>query len=232
MCKASFEPKLILLLFLAVLLGCICIHCSVNAGELGSGGRTIGELVAKQLGVPFYDKALIKGLQDEFHLGTEEIEQLKGRSHNWWADFKRSMSIGYKMAQSQYHHNGIIEEPDFLTTDRIFKSETQILEGIAADESCVVAGRSGFYVFRNHPNHISILIQAPREQRIARLMEKRSISHAEAEKTIRKVDEMRENYVQRYTNSSRYDTRNYDLVINMNGLTEEKAAAIILQYIS
>ncbi len=199
--------------------------------ELGSGGRTVGELVAKQLGVPFYDKALIKGLQEKYHLDTEEIEQLKGRSHNWWADFKRSMSIGYKMAQSQYHNNGIIEEPDFLTTDLIFKSETKILEGIAADESCVIAGRSGFYVFRNHPNHISILIQAPKELRITRLMERRGVSHEEARKTIEKVDSMRENYVQRYTHSSRYDTRNYDLVINMNGKTEEEAAALILQYI-
>ncbi len=200
--------------------------------ELGSGGRTVGELVAKQLGVHFYDKALIKGLQEKYHLDTEEIEQLKGRSHNWWADFKRSMSIGYKMAQSQYHNNGVIEEPDFLTTDRIFESETNILEGIAADESCVIAGRSGFFVFRNHPNHISVLIQAPKEQRIGRLMANRGISHSEAENTIDKVDRMRENYVQRYTGRSRYDTRNYDLVINMNGKTEEEAAALILQYIS
>ena len=55
--------------------------------ELGSGGRTIGEKLAKRLGVPFYDKVLIQGLQERYGLTTEEIERLKGQKHNWWADF-------------------------------------------------------------------------------------------------------------------------------------------------
>jgi cytidylate kinase len=135
------------------------------------------------------------------------------------------------LAQQQYRYYGKIEEPDFLTTDSIFESEMKILQGIAADESCIIAGRSGFYVFRNHPNHLSILIQAPLEQRIARLVKQRGISTDEAEDTIRKVDKMRENYVQRYTGTSRYDTRNYDLVISMNGKTEEQAVDLILGYI-
>ena len=49
--------------------------------ELGSGGRTIGRLVAEKLGVPFYDKAVIKALQEKYNLTTEEIERLKGRKH-------------------------------------------------------------------------------------------------------------------------------------------------------
>ncbi len=199
--------------------------------ELGSGGRTVGEILAKNLGVSFYDKALIKALQEKHHLDVEQIERLKGQSHSWWADFKRSISIGYALAQQQYRYYGKIEEPDFLTTDSIFESEMKILQGIAADESCIIAGRSGFYVFRNHPNHLSILIQAPLEQRIARLVKQRGISTDEAEDTIRKVDKMRENYVQRYTGTSRYDTRNYDLVISMNGKTEEQAVDLILGYI-
>ena len=59
--------------------------------ELGSGGRTIGEKLAKRLDVPFYDKALIQGLKEKYDLTTEEIERLKGQKHNWWADFKRSL---------------------------------------------------------------------------------------------------------------------------------------------
>ena len=57
--------------------------------ELGSGGRTVGEKLAAKLGVPFYDKALIKALTEKYNLTVEEIERLKGRSHSWWADFKR-----------------------------------------------------------------------------------------------------------------------------------------------
>ena len=199
--------------------------------ELGSGGRTVGERLAERLGVAFYDKALIKALEEKHHLNAEEIERLKGRNHTWWSDFKRSMKIGYTMAQQQYRYDGQISEPDFLTTDTIFESEKQILQGIGDAESCVIAGRSGFFVFRDHPNHLSILIQAPLEQRIARLMEKRGISREEAAGIIAHVDEMRENYVQRYAHTSRYDTRNYNLVISMEGKSEDDAVELILKYI-
>jgi cytidylate kinase len=62
-------------------------------------------------------------------------------------------------------------------------------------------------------------------------MRKRQISREEAEKAIRKVDKMRENYVNKYTGTSRYDTRNYDLVISSEGKTEEEIADLIISYI-
>lgn len=198
--------------------------------ELGSGGRTIGEKLAKRLGVPFYDKALIQGLKEKYDLTTEEIERLKGQKHNWWADFKRSLNImpNYVVPQIISSHNSI---PDFLITDDIFRSETEILKGIAADESCVIAGRSGFFVFRDYPNHLSILIQAKMEYRISRLVDKRGISREEAMQIIDEVDKGRENYVRKYTGTSRYDTRNYDVVLNADDHTEDEIVDIIVKYL-
>ena len=198
--------------------------------ELGSGGRTIGEKLAKKLGVPFYDKALIHELQDKYELTAEEIEHLKGQKHNWWADFKRSLKIMPSYVAPQFI-SGTSAIPDFLITDDIFHSETEILKGIAEDESCVIAGRSGFYVLREHPTHLSILIQARMEHRINRLVEKRGISPEEAEKIIKEVDTGRENYVKKYTGTSRYDTRNYDLVFNVENHNEDEIVDLIMQYI-
>ena len=121
--------------------------------------------------------------------------------------------------------------PDFLITDDIFLSETEILKGIAADESCVIAGRSGFFVFRDHPNHLSILIQAKKDYRINRLVEKRGISREEAEQIINEVDKGRENYVKKYTGTSRYDTRNYDIVFNADEHSEDEIVDLIIRYI-
>ena len=198
--------------------------------ELGSGGRTIGKLLAERLGVPFYDKALIQGLKEKYDLTTEEIERLKGQKHNWWADFKRSLKImpSYAVPQIVSSNSAI---PDFLITNDIFLTETEILKGIAADESCVIAGRSGFYVLRDHPNHLSILIQASMETRISRLMDKRGISPDEAKKIIKEVDRARERYVKKYTGTSRYNTRNYDLVFNSDGHSEDEIVDLIVQYI-
>ncbi len=198
--------------------------------ELGSGGRTVGRLLAEKLGVPFYDKAVIKALKEKYNLTTAEIERLKGRKHSWWADVERILKIDAGMSMDYYLPKKT-DAPDLLTTDEMFKTETLILQDLAAEKSCVVAGRSGFHVFRDHPNHLSILIQASMDYRIERVARKQNMTEDEARKTIERVDRMRENYVKKYTSTSRYDTRNYQLVIAADGKTEEEIADMIMQYI-
>ena len=198
--------------------------------ELGSGGRTVGRLLAEKLGVPFFDKALIKALQEKYHLTVDNIEKIKGSKHSWWDDVVRILDIGPGM-NSNFYLPKKADEADLLTTDEIFKTETLILQDLAAEKSCVVAGRSGFHVFRDHPNHLSILIQASMDFRAKRVACKQNITEDEAIKIIEKVDKMRENYVKKYTGTSRYDTRNYQLVIAADGKTEEEIAEMIMQYI-
>ena len=199
--------------------------------ELGSGGRTVGLKLAEKLGVQFYDKAVVEAIEEKYNLNVEEIEKLKGKKQNWWSDLKRVVSVGGGIMGVPYYSVSEGEVTVKTTTDEMFKTETQILKGIAEEESCVLAGRSGFFVFRDHPNHLSILIQASMESRIKRLMGKQNLSEAEARKTINKVDEMRENYVNRYTGTSRYDARNYDIVLRADGKTEDELVDIIMQYI-
>jgi cytidylate kinase len=199
--------------------------------ELGSGGRTVGRLLAEELAVDFYDKAVVKALQEKYKLAVGEIEGLKGRSHSFWAELKRSIIGSEREAIANYYYVNSPVKAYPPTSEEMFKAETEILLGLAEEESCVVAGRSGFYVFRNHPNHLNILIQASMPFRIARVVRKQGISEDEARKIIEKVDKMRENYVNKYTHSSRYETRNYDLVISADGKTEDEIVALILQYI-
>ena len=82
-----------------------------------------------------------------------------------------------------------------------------------------------------YPNSLNILIQASMEYRLNRIMTKRDISEKEAKKIIKEVDEMREEYLKNNARTSRYDTRNYDLVIKMDGKTEEEAVNVILAFI-
>ncbi|MBE6261525.1 MAG: cytidylate kinase-like family protein [Prevotella sp.] len=200
--------------------------------ELGSGGRTVGRKLAEKLSVPFYDKALINELKEKYHLSTGEIEKLKASKANWLREFiNAAMYMGQGMNEMWYYQQMTGQGATLLTSGEMFKVEKEILTNVAAEESCVVAGRSGFHVFADHPNHLSILIQAPLEHRIQRLMGKQNLSHEEAEKIIKKVDEMRETYVKKYTGTSRYDTRNYDLVFNMEDKTEDEIVELILQYI-
>ena len=84
--------------------------------ELGSGGRTVGRLLAEKLGVPFYDKAVIKALQEKYHISPEEIERLKGRKHSWWADVERILKIDSGMSMDYYMPKKG-DAPDLLTTE-------------------------------------------------------------------------------------------------------------------
>lgn len=200
--------------------------------ELGSGGRTVGRKLAEKLNVPFYDKALINELKKKFNLDTEQIEKLKSGKSDWWREFINSaLYLGQGMNELWYYQRMTGKEGYLVTSNDMFEQDKEILTKVAEEESCIIAGRSGFSVFANHPNHLSILIQAPLEHRIQRIMSKQELSREEAEKIIKKVDEMRENYVKKYSGTSRYDTRNYDLVINMEGKTEDEAVDLILQYI-
>ena len=200
--------------------------------ELGSGGRTVGRKLAEKLNVPFYDKVLINELKEKFKLSTEEVEKLKGGKRQWWREFiNTAMYLGQGMNETLYYQRMTGKEEHLLTSGDMFEVEKEVLKNVALEDSCVIAGRSGFSIFADHPNHLSILIQAPLEHRIQRVMSKQDLSREEAEKVIKKVDEMRETYVKKYTGTSRYDTRNYDLVFNMEGKNEDEIVELILQYI-
>lgn len=135
------------------------------------------------------------------------------------------------MNEMWYYERMTDQDSYLVTSSDMFRVEKEILQKVAEEESCIIAGRSGFSVFKDHPNHLNIFIQAPLEHRIQRIMGKQNLSHEEAEKVIQRVDGMRETYVQKYTGTSRYNTRNYDLVFNMEGKTEDEIVELILQYI-
>ena len=190
--------------------------------ELGSGGRTVGRKLAEKLGVAYYDKALIQALQEKYHLSVEEIERLKGQEQGWWENFKRKMTF----SDEDYNLN-----QTGIETDSVFHTEIEFLKSIAKEESCVIAGRSGFYAFRDHPNHLSVFIQASMLSRVDRVAREQHMSKEEARVTIDKVDQMRENYVNDQARTSRYDTRNYQLVLSMDEISEDAAVEVILTYI-
>ena len=193
--------------------------------ELGSGGRTIGRLLSEKLGVPFYDKAVIDGLTQKFGLSPERIEEIKAQKKSWWNDINTYYQTLVNSA------NMPMEAEVKLDNASMFETEQRILQELAAHSSCVVAGRTGFMVFREWPNHLNVFIQASMPHRIQRVMRRQNVSEQEARDIIAKMDTTREAYIKKYEDTSRYDTRNYQLVISMDDLSEDDAAEIIMDYI-
>ena len=126
---------------------------------VGSGGRTIGRKLAERLGVRFSDKELIDALQNKFNLTAESIEELKGKKKRWLDDFIQMvapvpMSGLLVSGESDY----VSEYNSTLSVNDVFEAEKEILNGIADEGSCVIAGRLGFFVLKDRPNKVDILI--------------------------------------------------------------------------
>ena len=199
--------------------------------EVGSGGHTVGSILAGKLNVSFFDKQVMETLQKQFNLTADGIERLRGRKKDWLADFidkvapmPSAQALGL---DSRYTQEFRVK----VTTDDVYKAEVEILRGFAEMGSCVIAGRSGFFVLKGHPNKLDVFIGASLPFRLDRIMRKQDLSEADALDVIKGVDEARDNYIRRYAGVSRYDLRNYDLVLTADGHTEEELADIILSYI-
>ena len=199
--------------------------------EVGSGGHTVGSILAEKLNVRYCDKQLLESLEKQFNLTSSGIEKLKGEKKNWLADFVKRVT---PMPSARVLGLNPMYTQEFafdVTTDDIYKAEVEILRGFADMGSCVIAGRSGFFIFKDHPNTLNIFITASMPHRIERIMRKQGLSEDSAKAVIQGIDQGRDNYIQRYAGVSRFDARNYDIVLKADGHTEEQLADIVLSYI-
>ena len=208
-------------------------HIITISRELGSGGRTVGHKLAEKLNFRYSDKELIRALKNKFNLTVSGIEKLKGQKKNWFNDFIQLVAPAPQAdmlvdALSPY----LKEFRADLTTDDIHEAEVEIIKAIAESGPCVIAGRSAFFILKDCPGKVDVFITASREHRIERVMRKQELTREEAVEVIERVDKARDNYVKRYTGKSRYDARNYNLAINVDNLTEDEAADLILEYIN
>lgn len=187
--------------------------------EVGSGGHTIGKIIAQKLRVPYYDKSLVRTLTNKFDMSVYELEKIKGQKKNWLSEFLSSAApLPAEMRNKS-------------TDQAIFKAEEEFIEALAAEGSCVIAGRSGFHILKDHPNALHVFITASEEYRIKRVMAKQNLAEEGARALIKDIDGKRDNYIKRFAGVDRNDADNYHLCIKADGLSEEKIADFIISYI-
>ena len=192
------------------------------ARQYGSGGRTIGEMLAKKLNVHYYDKELMKLASDDS--GINEALFVN-------ADEKVKSTKLFHIAKKEYHGELIPpESDDFTSTDNLFNYQAKVIKKLAETESCVIVGRCADYVLRNYPNVMSVFVHADREFCLARAMERNSMTIREMEKFINKTDKYRGDYYKYYTGWDWCDARHYDLCLNSGKLGFDKCMEEILSY--
>lgn len=182
--------------------------------EFGSGGRVIGQALAKRLGIPCYDQALIEKIARESGLSPEYVRaQGEQADKNRW--FANALSGGGYMGLS--------------LQDKLWIIQRDIILDIAKKESCVIVGRCADFILKDHPGCIRVFIHAPLDKRLSRVSEIYRETAEASEKHILEVDKLRRAYHQLYTDQKWGHAQNYDLTLNSGKLGIDQCVALLEQ---
>lgn len=190
------------------------------ARQYGSGGHEVGERVAKELNIPFYDKALIAMAAKQSGLSEEVFET---------ADEKATNSLLYSMVMGSYGFGGRIPGMNEMPiNDKLFIIQSDIIKKAAAEGPCVVIGRCADYILREHKNCLKVFVHADKAARVDRIVSKQLCEAKKAPDFITKKDKQRANYYNFYSNNRWDDLSNYSLTVDTSVFTVEKAVELIV----
>ena len=192
--------------------------------QFGSGGRAVGEKLAKKLDISFYDKELISLAAKESGISPEVFDNV---------DEKAANSLLYSLSMGLYNFgSGFSAMGDLPVNDKLYLLQHQIIKDIAEKENCVFVGRCADYVLRDNPNCVNIFIYADMEYRKQKAVKKHGIDENRAEHIITKTDKSRANYYSFYSGQKWGMAENYDLCINSAKLDEDCIVELIISYIN
>ena len=185
----------------------------------GSGGMSIGQLLADHYGVNIYDRKLLQ-LASEYSGISEELFAS--------ADENVKKSMLYKVSRKVYTGEIIPPESEnFTSNQNLFAFQAKVLKELAERESYVVIGRAADYVLKDFHNLIRVYIHAPKDICIEREMKRQGITEHEASAYVEKMDNYREAYYTYHTGHVWRDANNYDLCLDTSKFTYEESAEII-----
>ena len=184
------------------------------ARQYGSGGRTVGEMLSKDMGIHYYDKELIKLASEESGINERLFVN---------ADEKIKMTKLFKMVKNIYTGQLIPpESDDFVSDKNLFNYQAKVIKNLAEEESCVIVGRCADYVLKDYDDVLSVFVHAPKDYCMEQAARKVSMPSKELEKYIAKIDKRRADYYKFYTGREWTDARNYDLCLDSSKLGFER----------
>ena len=191
------------------------------ARSYGSGGKTLGKLLAQDLGIPCYDRELLRLASDDSGIN----EALFGE-----VDEKKRVSL-FKTTKP---YTGQVLPPEsdgFVSDDNLFNLQAKIIKELAEKESCIIIGRCADYILRDRKDVLRLFFYAPLEDCLVRAHELSGEPEKELLRKIQKIDKYRADYYKYYTGNDWNDTRNYDFCLNTSSMSYEKLIDVVKSYI-
>lgn len=189
-------------------------HFVVTVGcEYGSGGIEIGKMIAKSLGVEYYDRDLIDKVVEQIGVDRELVKK---------ADSGENIKYEFNTSFGPRYAN---------LTNRVIYEQFEVINQFAEKSSCIIIGRCSNYILRERKDCLNIFIYAPPEQRVLYVMEKKGLSREEAVELVKYNDGMLKQRYNYMTGGDMRDCSMRDMMIDSSVLGLEKTAKYILQMI-
>ena len=180
--------------------------------EFGSGGRAIGEAVAKRLNYQYYDKDIIAKVAKETGFSEEYVAKS--------GEYANSKNI-FAYAFTGRDLNGMSID------DYVFNAQRKIILDIAEKGNCVIVGRCADYILRERDDVLNVFIIGEPEKKIERIKRMYSVSESEAKKLIKDTDKKRSINYNYYTDQIWGRNHNYAITLNSSILGMDKCIDII-----
>ncbi len=191
--------------------------------KCGSGGMSIGKLLAEHYGIHVYDRKILTLASDESGINEQLFAD---------ADETMKQSLLYKVSRKVYTGELIPPESDDFTSNRnLFAYQAKVMKELAQNESYVVIGRAADYVLRDIPNLVRVYIHAPREVCIEREMKRQGITRKEAESYVERMDVYRQSYYTYHTGKAWNDSENYDICLDTSRYDYPESAKLIQAFV-
>ena len=194
----------------------------INIGRsLGSGGRAIGHILAKEFDIAYYDREILNLAAKESGFCPEVFERSDEKNR-----FLRTLGniIPFFGGGSTYYNNE-------LSNENLFRLQSEAIRKAAADHSCIFIGRCADYVLRNHPRCVNVFVTADMDDRIANVMKWNNCTAEKAQSIIEKGDSERAEFYNFYSSGTWGAASTYHLCINSSVLGIEGTAAFIKEFV-
>lgn len=193
------------------------------ARQYGSGGKTIGKMLSKEMDIPCYDRDIIRLASEDSGIH----ERLFGL-----VDEVRPRSLKDILTSKTYDPNLIPpESTEFTSKDNLFNYQAKIIKELADKGSCIFIGRCADNILRDYDNVVRVFIHADEDYCFAQAKERNSMSDSELKSYIRKIDKHRADFYKYYTGNEWNNAKNYDLSLNTSKLGFDKCVEVIKEYV-
>lgn len=189
--------------------------------QFGSGGHTVGKIVAEKLGIPFYDKELVDQIALESGFAPKFVEE-----HGEHSPGRTLLSYAFAPQGVPGVMNGL------STADFLWNIQCSAILQLADKGPCVIVGRNSDYILKDRDDCFHAFIYADMAYRAERIVRLYGGSEKSPEARLQEKDKRRKVNYQHYTGRTWGSAENYDICINTATITEEKAADIIISLLA